>query len=70
MQVNNAMSKVLIVLAVLMTFGFADVVAGPPQNNTSFVRVYCFIGNQKTTRVYPLNSVFRQSLKEQFYERT
>lgn len=36
------MRKVLIVLAVLMIFGFADVFAGPPQNNTSTVIVYYF----------------------------
>jgi hypothetical protein len=41
------MSKVLIVLVMLMTFGSADVVAGPPQNNTSLVRVYYF---HKTVR--------------------
>lgn len=36
------MRKVLIALVVLMIFGFADVVAGPPQNNTSMVIVYYF----------------------------
>lgn len=36
------MNKVLIVLIVLMTFGFADVVASPPQNNTGLVMVYYF----------------------------
>ena len=36
------MSKVLIVLVMLMTFVSADVIAGPPQNNTSLVWVYYF----------------------------
>lgn len=36
------MRKVLIVLVILMIFGFADAFAGPPQNNTSTVIVYYF----------------------------
>ena len=36
------MRKALIVLVVLIIFGFADVVAGPLQNNTILVIVYYF----------------------------
>jgi len=41
-QETDVICKVFIVLIVLITFGFADVVAAPQLNNTSTVIVYYF----------------------------
>lgn len=62
------MRKVLIVLVILMIFGFADVFAGPPQNNTSTVIVYYFHRTARCPSCELLEEITRDAVEIGFAE--